>query len=294
MTSLIESTPAGIDAADMLGVSTNQNLPGVIALVLHHRRNLGGFYIEKQSTMLVLAFPDLISVGYGIAVEENAELTSLSAPLLESILNGLTILQNPRLPIVDFPELVSANALYISSNNVLKEIRLPKFEGVLSANSSLASNPLLASIDLRSLVTTGNQGLNVSANPALTNLMLSKLQTVTGSLNLAGDTALASLNLPALVSAASAFLASLNAAGCSSLANVSLPLYEPSNGRNQTFSGCALSQASVDHILARCVASAAYVSGTVNLSGGTSSAPSAAGLVDKATLQGRGVTVLTN
>lgn len=86
----------------------------------------------------------------------------------------------------------------------------------------------------------------------------------------------------------------ISASGCTVLSSVSFPNYLPTNGSAINFSAAALSQVSVDHVLARAVANAAYVSGTITLDGGTSSTPSGAGLADKATLIARGVTVLTN
>ena len=56
---------------------------------------------------------------------------------------------------------------------------------------------------------------------------------------------------------------------------------------------CPLDQASVDAILAAAVANPAITSASFNLDG-SCAAPSAAGYADKATLQGRGVTVITN
>lgn len=56
----------------------------------------------------------------------------------------------------------------------------------------------------------------------------------------------------------------------------------------------ALNQATVDAILAKAVANPACVVGVIEINGGTNSAPSASGLADKATLIGRGLTVLTN
>jgi hypothetical protein len=67
----------------------------------------------------------------------------------------------------------------------------------------------------------------------------------------------------------------------------------PNTGRF-AFTSNALSQVCVDAILARAVAAAGYVSGSLLLSGGTNSTPSAGGLADKATLVGRGVTVTNN
>jgi hypothetical protein len=73
-------------------------------------------------------------------------------------------------------------------------------------------------------------------------------------------------------------------------------------GGNITITGAALNQASVDGILVALAymdgtANApypAYSSRTVNLSGGTSSTPSATGLAAKATLVARGCTVTHN
>ena len=60
--------------------------------------------------------------------------------------------------------------------------------------------------------------------------------------------------------------------------------------------GCALSGATVNAILARLVSMPTYGNAgqDVDLSGGTSAAPSGQGLVDKATLIGRGAFVTTN
>lgn len=81
---------------------------------------------------------------------------------------------------------------------------------------------------------------------------------------------------------------------CSSLTSLSMPVYEPTNGIDQTLSGNALDATSVNAFLARCVAAAGYVSGTIDLSGGTNAAPTGQGAADVVTLTGRGVTVSTN
>ena len=78
------------------------------------------------------------------------------------------------------------------------------------------------------------------------------------------------------------------------LTSISLPLWVPNNGIRIDCRNNALDQASVDMILARCVANPAYVSGWVRLNGGTNSTPSAGGLADVATLVARGVTVAHN
>jgi len=104
---------------------------------------------------------------------------------------------------------------------------------------------------------------------------------------------LTSVSLPSFVSADS-FTTTIQFVNNPALSIVVLSSFVPLNTKNFTASGCALSAASVNHILARHVANAAYVSGTVTLNGGTNAAPTGQGITDKTTLQGRGVTVLTN
>jgi hypothetical protein len=105
-----------------------------------------------------------------------------------------------------------------------------------------------------------------------------------------GNTALAGLSLPALVTTNNSFTFRNNSIATS----FSAPNWLPTNNINIVFTGNALDQASVDGVLARCVANAGYVSGLVQLDGGTNSAPSVTGAADVATLTGRGVTVTTN
>lgn len=102
-------------------------------------------------------------------------------------------------------------------------------------------------------------------------------------------TALVSLSLPKLTNS---FFMDFH--GNTAMTTVSVPLWLPKNGGSFNFSGCALSGTAVNHILARAVANAAFVTGTINLSGGTSAAPSGQGITDKNTLIARGVTVTTN
>lgn len=66
------------------------------------------------------------------------------------------------------------------------------------------------------------------------------------------------------------------------------------NNINFNFSNNALSAATVNHILARLVANANYVTGYVDLSGGTNAAPTGQGITDMNTLIARGVSFSTN
>jgi len=133
--------------------------------------------------------------------------------------------------------------------------------------------------------------LDFSGATALNNLELPLVNNFgSGSLKAIGCTSLPSISLPSLVTIAEV----IDFQSCSSLVSVSFPLFLPTNSKAVNFANCALSSASVNHILARCVANAGYVSGVVNVQGGTSAAPTGQGVADKATLIGRGVTVNTN
>ena len=82
---------------------------------------------------------------------------------------------------------------------------------------------------------------------------------------------------------------------CRALADVPAGMFDTSIATNytNTFFGCALTQTSVDNILASLVVSG-RTNGSINLTGGTTSPPSAAGLASKATLLSRGWTVTHN
>jgi len=154
--------------------------------------------------------------------------------------------------------------------------------------------PNLTTVSFPNLVSEDPAGafsgkFNIDANPVLTSLTAPLLQTA-NSFDVDGNIALPTLSLPSLVTVNGGFFAF----GCTLLSSVSLPVYVPTNGDDQNFNACALTAASVNHILRRCVLNAGYVSGTVTLDGGTNAAPTGQGVADVVTLTGRGVTVVTN
>jgi len=162
----------------------------------------------------------------------------------------------------------------------------PLLETVLGSFSIDAN--ALSSIDLASLQTVqtvgGGNGLSLS-NTTLATL---SLPVFTGTkLTLFSNGSLTSFSAPNFASGPIEVSSPL-------LTTFTLTAYSPANGVDINFNGCALTQAKVDEILAKAVANAGYVSGTIDLQGGTNSAPSGAGAANKAILIGRGVTVLTN
>jgi len=156
----------------------------------------------------------------------------------------------------------------------------------------LENCPDLITLSLASLVSLTDAGTLFLLNcAALTTVVLTSLQTTAdGGLFIQSNPSLTGLALPALVSNGGAWTIRDNAAMSSFTPSSS---WLPGNF-NLAFSGNAWDQASVDLVLARCVANAAVTSAIINLDGGTMAAPSVAGLADAATLTGRGCVVTTN
>lgn len=120
------------------------------------------------------------------------------------------------------------------------------------------------------------------------------LRTMTGIGNV-GTLMPFNLDFPSFQSGQGFIIQNTNLAAVDRLQTFSLPPgWVPLDGSNIALTGLALTAASVNYMLALCVASAGFSSGTVDLSGGTSVAPTGQGLTDKATLIARGVTVTTN
>jgi len=147
---------------------------------------------------------------------------------------------------------------------------------------------VLASISLP-LLTNCPGRFFVNNNPALPSFSAPSLASVGGNLEMYGNTVMTSVSLPALQTAGVMLIFNNPA-----LASINLSSYVPTNGNTEDYANNALTAAAIDAILTRYVANSAYVSGTINLSGGTTAAPDAAGLALIAILTGRGVTVNHN
>lgn len=156
----------------------------------------------------------------------------------------------------------------------------------------LDAHPDLATLDLTSLETVGDgsSGIFLGSLDSLPAVNLPALITNAGSFTVQGMPAMITLNIPNLVTITGNVDCSLNTV----LVTVDCSSWVPTNGTTILFTDGALNESSVDLILARCVANAAFVSGTVALNGGTNAPPGVQGAADVLVLQGRGVTVTTN
>lgn len=116
------------------------------------------------------------------------------------------------------------------------------------------------------------------------------LNFVAGTITITDGTAqvLVRAEFPMLVTSAG-----ITISGATVLQNLSFPLYIPGNSEADDFSGNHLNVASVNGILEQWALNTSFV-GTLDLSGGTSAAPTGAGATAKAALITQGATVTTN
>lgn len=180
------------------------------------------------------------------------------------------------------PNYPTGSSIYVNACDVLETVSFPNLVNV-GESVTVTSCPLLTTINFNSLEKCGFFNDDPSSGYF--------------ELSFSFNNALTSISLPAFVDFDDPSQASFTQVSIENnplLTTVSMPAFLPNNGISVLFRTNALNQASVDHILARCVANAAFVSGVVRLNGGTNATPSAGGLADKATLIGRGVTVVTN
>lgn len=235
--------------------------------------------IPSYQDMQVAWTPTNLKLGEKLAISANEDVPGLLT--LEStaqyLLSGVDMENQTTLQTASFPNLIACNGTVYSAFS---------FSGSTALIS--ISAPLLQSVH-DDFIQTGCA--------ALTTISLPSLQTVgtignSSGFNTDQCAALTSLILPSLVTANTA---TMQCNLCPLLTTVDLSMFVPTNGQQIAFDGCALSVASVNHILARCIANAGYVSGIVDLQDQTPPAPpSGQGIADKATLIGRGVTVNTD
>ncbi len=168
----------------------------------------------------------------------------------------------------------------------LVTLSFPNLTGITGgANFFIANNDALETFEMPLAVT---MDLQINPSAALSTVDFSAFQTGTLIIR---NTALTSISLPALVGSG---VTLINLSTNAVLTTISIGASSLLNGFNLNSSGCALTAATVNSILAIGVANAGYTSGVLNLGGGTNAAPTGQGILDKATLLGRGVTVTTN
>lgn len=267
----LHTTPAGQE--HHIGLFSLGDIPGLTAITSAITDSHNGISFGSCSTLQSVSYPQLGNIGPTlgyVAFTDCVALNVLNFPALQNVSGSVIVEQCPAITALDFPLLLQVFGFSSANNPACVSINLPILSTVTAVGIGVAF------------------GSGAANDGALTSVNLDSLNAAS-SLQVEQCAVLPTLSFPQLISAAT-----LKLSHCPALTSISLPTWLPIDGQQVICSDNALDQTSVDLVLARCVAQASFVSGAVSLNGGTNSTPSASGLTDKATLIGRGVTVLTN
>jgi len=223
-----------------------------------------------------MSLPNLVSVdpsnlqGGGISLQNCSLVSSFSAPVLQTCCQIVIVTSGLNNGSLSFPALTS-----MPGANVFGSF------SALAVQCASLSVPVLATLG-------GQLELAGSGNftfPVLTSITNSSGVVVQGALY-TGTT----ISFPSLTTVQGNFIAT----NCPNLTTLNVPVWLPQAGKQIVMSTApSLSAASVNLILSRCVANGAFSGPSSQvLLGGAS--PTGQGTTDKATLIGRGCTVVTN
>ncbi len=233
-----------------------------------------GFSADNCAALTSISAP-LLTTGHGLQVIDCPLLTSISFPLLTTaenptILIGVRIDDNATLPSLSFPALASSDLIVIRNNSLLVSILFPALTTTNEHDFTISNNPLLLSFSIPTLTdvnsTTGFGGVFIGGNDSLLTLDISGLLNVNKDIFISANAALTTVSI-------------------NSGLNSGTLIY--------TFTANALTEATVDDILDK-LDIGGLSNGTLALDGGTNATPSAAGLVSKVSLEGKGWTVTNN
>ena len=247
------------------------------------------FQPASMASLTTLSLPNLRYVGGNFSLNTMAALTALSLPNLSYVGSGFQPNAMASLTTLSFPNLSHVGSGFQPSNMAsLTTLSLPNLSFV-GGNFSPSLMAALTTLSLPNLSHVAGQ-ISFSSMGALTTISFPALSYIAGFINSAismttgGMTSLTTLSLPAV-----AVINGSIASTAPALANVTLP----TNGTLKnvassiSITGAALTQTSVNNILQALASldgtngTTSYGTGrTVNISGGTSSAPSNAGSVN--------------
>ncbi|NLN62516.1 MAG: hypothetical protein GX146_06510 [Myxococcales bacterium] len=172
-------------------------------------------YINGNDALETLSFPEfeaLEGMGYSrgaLNISQNPALTDIQFPKLSRTSGNIHIIENDALETLSFPEIealegmgYSRNDLNISQNPALTDVQFPKLSRTLGDIRVTKNNALetLSFPELEALEHMGysSDGLNVSQNPALTDVQFPKLSRTSVNINVADNDALKTLSFPEL------------------------------------------------------------------------------------------------
>ncbi len=304
------------------GGITLSSLTGITHLGFPALEVVGGTFNMSGAALTTFDLSALREVG--ILSIASATLTAFSFPALETITTQFILQSSTSVTSVSMPSLVYCGGNFgaTSGVNVLSSVSAPELLYVMGtlSHGGFSGATAMTSLTYTKLIQVGALTLNYMAS--LSTLNLSALRVCSGALTIDRFGSLATLSLPALEYTGDVAIGSTNT-GIITLSLPSLISFEGAVnvlctnittvtiGTSSTFkkggtgfisfTGGKLTQASVDHILAQYAlldgtnGTTLFGTGrTLQLTGGTNAAPSAAGLVSKAIITGRGATVLHN
>ena len=266
------SSMSNLSFTDSLGLLTTLEFTNLNSLLTPS----SGFSPSGLANLTSLSLPELTYVGSSFNPIQCGSLTALSIPLLVFVGNAFSPGTMAALTTLSAPALA-----FVGGN----------FQPATMASLTTFSFPALKYI-------AGQFAPATMASLAV--ISLPNLQKIGGGSTVSAMASLTQVSLPSMV----AYVAGLTASsGLGNLTTVTLGTIGTLKIGPSPISitGQKLDQASVNGILALLVSldgtngTTLWGAGkTVNLSGGTSAAPSGAGISDKATLVARGATVTTN
>jgi hypothetical protein len=277
------SFPSLVSSLTSLDISNNPALTSFSAPLW---QGSGNFMASNSSALPSISLPACIGTN-DFKVDGCTALTSLSVPLLQN--TNVTNISNTGLKTLSMPQLISTGDVTNFDNNPsLTSILLPQFQ-VFGFTASISGNAVLTSISMP-MFNVSSSDLTISNNTLLPSISFPNLQQLQASLFIESNSALTSISLISLTLVGTNISADSNAA----LTTWTSPLLVTISPNNTfTWHGDGLHQASVDEILQDMVNTGTFTC-TLDLAGGTNSAPNAGGLANKVILVGNGWIVTNN
>ena len=184
----------------------------------------GDIIIVDDAGLSTLSFPNLQTVGGDFIVTGNPDLVTISAPMLTEVGGSVHISGNTAATVIDLGSLTTVSgSIDISGNTAAGVINISSLDTV-AGSIDISGNTGATVIDLGSL-TTVSGSIDISGNTAAGVINLSSLTTVSGSIDLSGNTSATALSLGALTNVGGDVVISGNTSAtvidASSLATVS-------------------------------------------------------------------------
>lgn len=297
-----------------------QNLPSVTLFENPLFTNiLGNFTVSGLTALNPFTFPALTSIG-GNFTATTLVVGALTFPALTNVggnFNSIFVLGN-QLPVLatvggtfnptgpatattmSFPSLSTVTVSF--SPSTLNSLTSVNFNSLYSVGSAFTPTTMaaLTSWSLPSLSSVAG-AFSPTTMGAVTTWSVPSLATVGGVITFTTMANLTTVNVSSLTTVGGSITANTGLGNLTNMTLGTIGITKAFNGAAVNFSGQKLTQASVDGILCL-IASLDGTNGTTSwgagktltLTGGTNSTPSAAGLVCKAVITGRGATVTNN